>query len=223
MSDKAIIFDFDGTIADTFCTLVQIVNSLASEFGYPLLDEVEVLRLTNLSSHEIIKESPVAIHKIPFFLRKIKKELNKNIANLKPFSGIKETLDRLKNEGFVLGIITSNLEENVLDFLVKNNLDNYFDFVYSSNSLFGKHRTIDKVIKKHNLSKATTIYVGDETRDIQSAKKSKIKMVAVTWGFNSPQILKEYTPHFTITKPQELISIFCRQQNSIYSSFEELT
>jgi len=215
MSNKAIIFDFDGTIADTFTSLVDIVNHLASEFDYPPLNQTEVLRLTNLSSREIIKESPVGLHKVPFFLRKIKKELNKKIADLQPFPQIKETLQELKHEGYILGIITSNLESNVVDFLLNNDLNIYFDFLYSTNTLFGKHRTINKVMKKHKLLPENTIYVGDETRDIESAKKSNIKVVAVSWGFNSSHVLENYSPDFMIHSPQELKTILCSQKTAV--------
>jgi len=212
MSNKAIIFDFDGTIADTFTSLVEIVNDLALEFNYLPLNQTEVLRLTNLSSKEIIKESPVGLHKVPFFLHKIKKELNKKIADLQPFPKMKETLGDLKDEGYILGIITSNLESNVVDFLLNNNLNIYFDFIYSTNTLFGKHRTINKVMKKHKLLPENTIYVGDETRDIESAKKSNIKVVAVSWGFNSPHVLEDYSPDFMIDNPQELRTILCSKK-----------
>ena len=56
-------------------------------------------------------------------------------------------------------------------FFRRNELEDYFEFVYSSNNLFGKHRTINRVIRNHGLSLENTFYVGDETRDIESAKK----------------------------------------------------
>ncbi|MBE9223568.1 HAD-IA family hydrolase [Cyanobacterium stanieri LEGE 03274] len=205
MADKTIIFDFDGTIANTFSTVVKIVNQLALEFNYPLVDESEVFRLSNLSSKDIIKQSPVALHKIPFLMKKIKKELNSQIAFLCAFEGIKETLERLHQREYTLGIITSNWEESVREFLCRNGLEDYFQFVYSSNNLFGKHRTINRVIRHCGLSLDNTFYVGDETRDIESARKSKIQVIAVTWGFNSAEILQHYQPDFLINCPQDLL------------------
>ncbi len=207
MSEKIIIFDFDGTIADTRNTLVEIGNKLAIEFGYTPLDELELLRLSNLSSREIIKQSPVPAYQIPFFIRRIKKELNKEIATLKPFFGISESLQTLKNSQYQLGIITSNLEENVMAFLINNNLATFFDFIHSGTTLFGKDKIINKVIKKNCFPIDQIIYVGDETRDIEAAKKSKVKVIAVTWGFNSANVLAQYNPDFLISCPQELINI----------------
>ncbi len=208
MTEKVFIFDFDGTLADSRMTLVKIANELADEFGYEQVTEDEIIRLSNLSSRDVILQSPIPAYKIPFLLRRIKKELNQYIANLQPFMGIKEALTNLKQQGFNLGIVTSNMEENVLNFLKNNELEYYFDFVYSANTLFGKNKIINKLIKKRQLLIDEIVYVGDETRDIEAAKKSKIKVAAVTWGFNSADVLAQHQPDFLIDKPQQLSEIF---------------
>jgi len=177
MVEKTIIFDFDGTIADTFSTLVEIVNGLALQFDYPLVDELEVARLSNLSSKDIIKQSPVALHKVPCLMKKIKKELNGQVAYLSAFEGMKETLANLYEKGYTLGVITSNWEESVREFFRRNELEDYFEFVYSSNNLFGKHRTINRVIRNHGLSLENTFYVGDETMGDETRILSRRKKV----------------------------------------------
>lgn len=207
MALKVLIFDFDGTIADSRITLVKIANELADEFGYDPVTESDIVRLSNLSSKDVIIQSPIPAYKIPFLLRRVKRQLNEHIAYLQPFEGMEEALSNLKKKGCYLGIITSNLGANVSLFLRKNSLDNYFDFVYSANTLFGKNKVINKAIDKHHLLKDEVIYIGDETRDIEAAKKSNIKVAAVTWGFNSASVLKKYNPDFILDKPQELLDI----------------
>ena len=54
------------------------------------------------------------------------------------------------------------------------------------------------------------IYVGDETRDITAAQKSRVQVVAVAWGFNSPQILTQFNPDHLIHHPLELLDILDR-------------
>ena len=105
-----------------------------------------------------------------------------------------------------MGILTSTSEENVRKFLKKNKLE-LFDFIYSGSSIFGKHKVMKSLLKKQKLKRKEVIYVGDETRDIEAAKKAKVKIISVTWGFNTKQILKKQKPDFLIDKPKELMKI----------------
>ena len=205
MTIKAIIFDFDGTIADTYQAVVSITNGLSSEFGYRPLDQETLQLLKNLSSKEIVKQSEISLFKISFLVRRVQKELGKQIKDLESISGMTEVLEELKRQGYTLGIITSNARDNVMAFLEKQGLDSLFDFVYSGATIFGKHRIINKVIKKYKLTKSEVVYVGDETRDIRSAQKSDVAIIAVTWGFNSDKILSQHQPDFLAAKPSDIL------------------
>ena len=92
MTEKAIIFDFDGTIADTFDAIVSITNCLALEFGYKLATLEDIEQFRNLSSREIIHKSGVSFFKLPFLLRKVRAGLNKKIQELNHFPELKKLL-----------------------------------------------------------------------------------------------------------------------------------
>ncbi|MGL5076800.1 MAG: HAD-IA family hydrolase [Waterburya sp.] len=205
MAAKVVLFDFDGTIADTYQAIANITNQLSTEFGYKALNSEELLLIKNLSSREIVKRSEISIFKLPFLVRRVRTELSKEIAELAPINGISQALLELKNRGYVLGIVTSNIKENVEIFLAKNQLNSIFSYIYSSTAIFGKHRIINQLIKDNQLNNSDVIYVGDETRDIRSARKSNVGIVAVGWGFNSAEILQEYQPDYLIYQPQELL------------------
>jgi len=219
MGIRVIVFDFDGTIADTHRTIIEITNSFSSDFGFQPVSEEELLRLRNLSSREILKQSQISIFKIPFLMRKVQGQLRKEIVNLELIEGMKECLLELKSKGYKLGIITSNFKENVVRFLEIKQLNNLFDFVYSGTTLFGKHKVINKFLRQHNLRADEAIYVGDETRDIDAAKKSNVKVIAVGWGFNLPSILKQHQPDFLIEKPHQISEVVLGN----YQNFGELS
>jgi len=207
MIQKVIVFDFDGTIADTVDALISIANRLAIEFGYKQITPEQLAYLRNLTSREIIKYSGVSLLKIPFLLKKVKSELKNKIHEFQPIPGIQEALTELKNQGYHLGIITSNSQENVTAFLNNHNLDNLFDFIYSGVTIFGKTTIINNVLKQKQISNQAVIYVGDETRDIEASKKANIRVVAVTWGFNSPEVLSKQKPDYLIHHPSELLEV----------------
>ena len=204
---KVIIFDFDGTLADTLNAIVTITNRLAAEFGYKSPTKDELAEIRNLNSWEIIKHSGISIFKVPFLVRKVRKELKNEIQGIRLFPGIKEALLELKTQNNQLGIITSNSKENVLALMERNGLEEIFDFIYTGTTLFGKHKVINKWLKLAKAKPEEVVYVGDETRDIDAAKKAQVKVIAVSWGFNVKAALAERKPDFLIEHPQQLIEV----------------
>ena len=207
MTQKVIIFDFDGTIADTVDALVTIANGLAVEFSYAQITSEELVILRNLTSREIFKYSGIPLFKIPFLLKKVKRELKNKIPELKPILGIQSALIELKDNGNRLGIITSNSKGNVKEFLKINNMDTLFEFIHTGVTIFGKTTIINNVLRQKQLKTQEVIYVGDETRDIEASKKANIKVIGVTWGFNSEEALVKQNPDFLIHHPQELVEV----------------
>lgn len=212
--EKVIIFDFDGTIADTLQSIVSIINRLSDKFGYEKVTEESIDILRNKQTEEILKDLKISMTKIPFIIRKVKVELNKEIESLKPTVAIKESLLELKKNRYKLGILTSNSKDNVSKFLKRNNLD-LFDFIYSGSSIFGKSKVMNNLLKNQNLKPEEVIYVGDEIRDIEAAKRAKIRIIAVSWGFNSKQILEKQIPDFLINEPKELIKLLGNLRESV--------
>ncbi|NJM22332.1 MAG: HAD-IA family hydrolase [Richelia sp. RM2_1_2] len=207
MTQKVIIFDFDGTIADTVDALVTIANGLAVEFSYAQITSEELVILRNLTSREIFKYSGIPLFKIPFLLKKVKRELKNKIPELKPILGIQSALIELKDNGNRLGIITSNSKGNVKEFLKINNMDSLFEFIHTGVTIFGKTTIINNVLRQKQLKTQEVIYVGDETRDIEASKKANIRVIGVTWGFNSEEALVKQNPDFLIHHPQELVEL----------------
>lgn len=203
---KVIIFDFDGTIADTLDTIINIVNQVKTKNGYKPISFEEIADYKNLTSQQIIKKSGISIFKIPCLIKQVKQELNQRINNIKLFNGIPEVIQELKRQNHTLVIITSNSRENVITFLKYNNLLEYFDFIYPGKTIFGKDKIIKNFLKQKNINSQNAIYIGDEIRDIEAAKKSNIQIISVTWGFHSKQALMQHQPDFLIETPQEILT-----------------
>jgi phosphoglycolate phosphatase len=200
---KVLIFDFDGTICDSYLASMKVINALADEYAYRKMDETEFGPMRDLSMQIVLKSLDITSIKLPFIVRRIRKELNKEIDHLPIFDGMKEALSALKGKGYALGILTSNSEENIMRFLKNNNIE-HFDFIYSGSSLFGKDKVIKNLLKNIKADTKSAIYIGDETRDIEGARGAGIPMIAVTWGFNSRTVLESFHPDHVIDSPLEL-------------------
>ncbi|MFZ5376570.1 MAG: HAD-IA family hydrolase [Patescibacteria group bacterium] len=180
---KTVIFDFDGTIANTWEMVGELLEIIAPEFGYEVLSESELLNLRDLGLKSVLKKLKIPWWQVPRMALRINQEIGKRLAKLRPIDDISEVLTQLATN-YSLGIVSSNRRDNIVRFLELYNLE-FFDFVYSEKSLFGKDKMLLSVIKKHKLTKDQVIYVGDEVRDLEAANKVGVKMVAVEWGLNS--------------------------------------
>ncbi len=206
MKHPIIIFDFDGTIADTHHYIVEISNRMAEEFSYDKIDFKELENLKDKTAAEMIEFLKIPLLKVPSILAKGKKEFNKNLHTVKPIPGIVEALHQLKNAPIKMGIFSSNTKENVTQFLNHHGL-NIFDFIHTTSKIWSKNTSIEKFIDDHNYKREHIIYIGDETRDIAAAKKLGVKVAAVCWGYNSTKTLKEHHPDYLIHQPQELLKL----------------
>lgn len=206
MEKKIIIFDFDGTLVNSFEQAIRAFNSVSEKYNLKVVPVENLERLRNLSSRELFKEWKISFWKMPFVVRAVRKEFGQKIDKVKFFPEIENILMELKNRGYALLLLTSNSQENIDYFLKKNNVT-AFDFVYGGCGLFSKSKFIRRILNRYNHKNSEVFSVGDETRDIEAAKKSGVKSVAVSWGFNSRKVLEKHQPDYLIDKPEELLKI----------------
>ena len=200
---RYVLFDFDGTLADTFSAGVEILNVLAGEFGFRPLPPEEVSLARDLSTRGLMKHLGIPRMKLPQISKRGTEEIGKRIDSIVPLEGMPELVRKIQAMGFRLGIVTSNSETNVRAFLKNLDLE-VFDFIKSSSKLLGKGSVLRRLMKEFQLGPREVFLVGDELRDIEAAQETGVHMAAITWGYNSPQALAEASPDYLFTKPLEI-------------------
>jgi len=206
MHPRVLIFDFDGTIADTHHFMVEICNRLAPEFGYNPIPLADIERLRDKSAHELILHLKVPMFKIPAIVAKAKRVFHDGIADIALIGGMHDVLHELHRRGARLGILSSNDKKNIETFLSNHDI-HVFDFVHSSRTIWGKHHSLQKVIRQQHLEPANVLYIGDESRDIAAARQARVSSVAVAWGCNSHMMLAQEEPDYLFTSPAELLTL----------------
>lgn len=215
MNKKTIIFDFDGTIANTLDAGITIYNRIAHQFQCKPVNDEDREKITSKNVQQFLKEYGVSAIKLPFVVMRLQKELHSQIANIMPFEGITEEIKKIKEAGYHLGIMTSNSKKNVEAFLTIHELLHCFDFIYSCKNIFGKAHVIKKLLQEQNIDKESALYIGDETRDIEAAKKVGIPILAVSWGYNTKELLAPLNPYHIIDYPGEILSFLENQETPI--------
>lgn len=203
---KCIIFDFDGTIADTEDINFDIFLQIAKKHNIRTIEKKELFEFKKKSAIEVMKELNIKTYKLPLMIRQGKKILKEKIKNIEPCKyNMAKVLEELKDMNIMLGIITTNSKKNVEKFIDRHNVD-YFDFILSS-SMFGKESKFKKIMKKNSFDSNQILYVGDEIRDIKAARNVDIEIASVSWGYNEEKSLMKYYPKYLIHEFEELLAV----------------
>ena len=203
-----VLFDFDGTLADSFNLVFTKTNLLAKKYNFRQVNEDEIEFLRDLSAKELMSFLKVPVFKIPHLIQQLRKLLYSEISLISPVNDINYILEKLYSAQFSLGILTSNSVENVELWLNTNNLSHFFNFIHIESNYLSKQYLIKRTLKKYKIDKSQAFYIGDEIRDVEAATKNQIKSVAVTWGYNSEKALIKSKPTHIAHKPEDILS-FC--------------
>jgi phosphoglycolate phosphatase len=202
---STVLFDFDGTLVQTFPAIIDILNRRAHEFGYPPLTATTVQHLRATNTRDILQQSGLSTLQLLWLAYRVRTDLYHQLPDLPPVEGIQPALHQLHQQGYRLGIVTSNSLVNVRRFLNLHHWTPYFQSIDSSIRLLGKHQTLRRICDRNQLPTSTVAYVGDETRDIEAANHIGLTSIAVTWGFNSTAILKSSHPTHLVEQPSNLL------------------
>ncbi len=206
MSDKKyVVFDFDGTIADTMELAFTIYNRIAPDYNCQQISAGEVEILRSRKPQELLKSFGLSRLRLMALIIRMQKELHQHIPETGMAKGMGAALEKIRNAGYSLGILTSNSRENVMKFLDYKSLSGIMDFIYSGKSLFGKDKVIMRMLGREKIERDQVVYVGDETRDIEACKKAGIRVIAVSWGLNSRELLASLHPDYLADDPEELL------------------
>lgn len=206
MKTPYLLFDFDGTIADSITPLFHMLNKMAPQIGVKPVSWTEFDRLRDLTPRQILKELKIPLFKMPKLIRMVLAEYSNIIAHLQPCEGILELLAELKQRQIKHALLSSNDDKNLAAFLTQYRIDS-FAWVEGTEGVLNKSSYLSKQIRKHKLEKYDLYYIGDEIRDIEAAQRNKIKSIAVSWGLHSHQHLQKHQPTYLVDKPSEILDI----------------
>jgi phosphoglycolate phosphatase len=193
MKYKLIIFDFDGTLADTFPFALKVMDQVVEKFGLKKVDPNEIEMLRHFDARSVMKHFEIPIWKVPAISTHVMGLFGEQIHLMSLFQGIDQLLQDLSGQGIKLGVVTSNSYENVCKILGPENAA-LIEYYECGVRIFGKQSKLKKVLKLSGVDATEAICIGDEIRDIQAAQKVNIPFGAVGWGFTNIEALKAFAP-----------------------------
>jgi len=199
-----VIFDFDGTVADSIAAFIKAGEELLN-VEKPLT-QAEIDHLRTLSPRQIMKKYSIRAWQVPKMVIDGRRLVAKNVDIITVFPRMSELLHDLKSEGYSIFIVSTNTEATIQKVLRRYRLLDLVTAVYAGASFAGKAAQIKKLTRKHGLDPGECVYVGDEIRDIEAARKARVHGISVSWGYQSKSVLLEKKPEVLIEKPSQFMT-----------------
>lgn len=201
-----IVFDFDGTLADTYGIMLALYNAEAKNYELRVVSAEDWEAIRRMRFGEALKFVGIKPHQVPKYLTIGKQVLKGHIEKIELFEGVTEMVKRLKKAGHDLFVLSSNAEDTIQAVLDRYGISEMS--VMKSSKLFGKAAPLKKLIRANNLSPEQVWMVGDEIRDVVAASKAGINSMAVTWGFHPKEMLEPAHPNAFADTLEQLTAFF---------------
>ena len=199
---KTIIFDFDGTLADTVALNQQIMNELALLFGFKQTVSADIERLKQMSVNQVLQFLQLSPYKVPLVLLAVKLKLRRRIGSLNMAAEFVDLLQKLASQ-CQFGIVSTNSNTVIRRFIAQQQLPE-MAFIYANTRLNAKAATLQKAVQQQQLQLSHSLYVGDEIRDVAASKSIDMPCAAVSWGYNSKSVLAQQQPTYLVDNVAQL-------------------
>ncbi len=203
MNYKLIVFDFDGTLADTFPWAASIVSHLIAKYHLPPVAPELYDQLRNYDAKQVLQKVGVPTWKLPQIGRYVRRLMAEQIDQIHLFPGVDGLLETLVEGGLTLAMVSSNGRENVCQVLGPANAAR-FEYFECGVSLFGKPAKLRKVLRHSHIAPGQAMLIGDEVRDLEAAQTVGMAAGAVAWGYNYLSALQAHQPDMVFMRVEEI-------------------
>ena len=199
-----VMFDYDGVIVDSLEVFTSRFTQACRENGFKEVNAPkDVLSLFEGNVYETMMKRGLDESTIDKILERYEALQGEQLADLELFNGIGEALQRISEKHQVY-VITSNLSSATIRVLNQNGIECFKDVI-------GAEKEKSKIKKIYNTivlhPGVPAYYVGDTKGDMIEGKKAGAQTIGVTWGWHTPQKIKEGSPDYLVTTPEELADL----------------
>ncbi|HKP37930.1 MAG TPA: HAD hydrolase-like protein [Pyrinomonadaceae bacterium] len=203
MNYKLIIFDFDGTLADSVSWFLSVINEVAEKYKFRRIEPAEYPALKSFDTRKMIAHMGLPMWKLPLVHNHVRRRMTSDIVHINLFPGIDRLLRTLRAQGVALGIVSSNSSINVRKVLGEENASLIRHYACDA-PILGKRAKLRRVLEQSRTLPSETIFIGDEIRDLQAAHAEGIAFGAVSWGVNYLESFSSHFPEETFSSVEEI-------------------
>lgn len=221
---KAVIFDLDGTLLNTYPDLHVAMNAMLKEFSLPPISEAEVKSYIGYGARQYVQSAiPESMwDRTDECLAAYNRIYDGGGSPLtRLYDGIDGLLKELKKLGLKLVILSNKPQPSTDEVYAKYLKDYDFDYVYGQRPGFETKPSVQPtlfVLKELGLRPEEAVFVGDGETDMQTAINSGVAGIGVLWGYRSKEQLEKAGGKYFAASAGELLSLiqsFCKKSRGI--------
>lgn len=179
---KAVVFDVDGVLIDSFDANLKFFQDLLTKAGYSPPTKEKYLPIFHLSMLDVIKHltklsSNEKINRVWEMGRSPEFKYPNHL--LKPQKNLRKTIRKLNDE-YLMGIVTNRIKEGIYKIPVVSKLQKYFQTIISWEDTINHKPHPEPLIlacKKLNVMPAEAVYIGDAETDLIAGKAAGMKVI----------------------------------------------
>ena len=198
-----VIFDFDGTLADSADWTLGILNQVAARYGFRQVSEAETAMLRGWDNRAIVRYLGVPAWKLPLIARHMRGLAARDAGQIRLFPGVDALLAELHEAAVRIAVVSSNAEATVRRVLGPANAARVAHYACGA-SIFGKAAKFRQVLRASGIPRERSLSIGDEARDIEAAAAARLPCAAVTWGYATPELLRARGPTLVFDSIDEI-------------------
>lgn len=202
MRYRLAVFDFDGTLADSFPWFLRVVNDAADRYRFRRIEPDEVDALRGWDPRRLNAHLGIPAWKLPLVATYLRRRMAGEIDGISLFPGVPRMLRALSDAGVAVAVVTSNAQDNVARVLGPHAA--HVGHYGCGASLFGKRAKLREVLRATGIPAAEAIGIGDEIRDLQAARAEGMAFGGVTWGYAHADALRAHAPDALFASVDEI-------------------
>ena len=212
---KAVIFDLDGTLADTIASITYCGNLALSRFGLSSFGEEDYKRFVGDGAAMLVRRALLAAgderleHFDEVYEAYLEIFAKDCMYQVKPYEGICALLEELKRLSVRIAVLSNKPDRDSLRVVEALFGKGYFDFVQGQRADIPRKPDpagVYRIMEAFVLPAGDFLYVGDSGVDMKTGRAAGIFTVGVLWGFRDREELVENGADAVISKPLELLS-----------------
>ncbi|RLQ97457.1 HAD family hydrolase [Falsibacillus albus] len=207
---KAVIFDFDGTLANTLPICFQAFQQVFREFDDKELTADEIKSMFGPSETGIIRKNlliPQKEQAIELYYQSYKK---KHSEFVQPNKEIDALITYLKKEGYKLGIVTGKARRSLDISLDALQMEDLFEVIITGDDVLDPKphpEGIEKALSLLGVHPTDALFIGDSDADIEAGRRANVQTIGVQWLPDYQTIKFGVKPDHSLNKVEELIEL----------------